>query len=128
MTFHRTQRPAPGAGAAGSLAVAFTTGLHAAFYASVAFMVIAAVLSGLRAGRRPRPAGQPPAPAKAPEAGKLKPARPDAVGVGGGGDAEFTGADLLQHHAGDADDGRRHVPQTRRVAGIGDLLRDTGSL
>ncbi len=33
----------------GQLAQAFTTGLHAAFYASVAFMVIAAVLSGLRA-------------------------------------------------------------------------------
>jgi MFS family permease len=32
----------------GSLADAFTTGLHAAFYASVAFMVIAAILSGLR--------------------------------------------------------------------------------
>ncbi len=34
----------------GKLADAFTTGLHAAFYASVSFMVIAAVLSGLRAG------------------------------------------------------------------------------
>jgi EmrB/QacA subfamily drug resistance transporter len=33
----------------GQVAEAFTTGLHAAFYASVAFMVIAAVLSGLRA-------------------------------------------------------------------------------
>jgi EmrB/QacA subfamily drug resistance transporter len=33
----------------GQLAEAFTTGLHAAFYASVSFMVIAAVLSGLRA-------------------------------------------------------------------------------
>jgi EmrB/QacA subfamily drug resistance transporter len=33
----------------GQLAVAFTTGLHAAFYASVGFMVLAAVLSGLRA-------------------------------------------------------------------------------
>jgi EmrB/QacA subfamily drug resistance transporter len=32
----------------GTLAVAFTTGLHAAFYASVAFMVIAAVLSATR--------------------------------------------------------------------------------
>jgi EmrB/QacA subfamily drug resistance transporter len=32
----------------GALAVAFTTGLHAAFYASVAFMVIAAVLSATR--------------------------------------------------------------------------------
>jgi MFS family permease len=32
----------------GSLADAFTTGLHAAFYASVAFMVVAAILSGLR--------------------------------------------------------------------------------
>ncbi len=33
----------------GSVATAFTTGLHAAFYESVAFMVIAAVLSALRA-------------------------------------------------------------------------------
>jgi EmrB/QacA subfamily drug resistance transporter len=33
----------------GQVAEAFTTGLHAAFYASVSFMVIAAVLSGLRA-------------------------------------------------------------------------------
>ena len=33
----------------GQLAEAFTTGLHAAFYASVSFMVIAALLSGLRA-------------------------------------------------------------------------------
>jgi hypothetical protein len=32
----------------GTLAAAFTTGLHAAFYASVAFMVIAAVLSATR--------------------------------------------------------------------------------
>jgi EmrB/QacA subfamily drug resistance transporter len=33
----------------GQPAAAFTSGLHAAFYASVSFMVIAAVLSGLRA-------------------------------------------------------------------------------
>jgi EmrB/QacA subfamily drug resistance transporter len=33
----------------GQVAAAFTTGLHAAFYASVSFMVVAAVLSGLRA-------------------------------------------------------------------------------
>jgi hypothetical protein len=32
----------------GATAAAFTTGLHAAFYESVAFMVIAAVLSALR--------------------------------------------------------------------------------
>jgi MFS family permease len=32
----------------GEVADAFTTGLHAAFYESVAFMVIAAILSGLR--------------------------------------------------------------------------------
>jgi len=39
----------------GSLAAAFTSGLHAAFYAMVIFMVIAAVLSALRGGRwRPR--------------------------------------------------------------------------
>ena len=36
----------------GALASAFTTGLHAAFYESVAFMVIAAILSALRGGRR----------------------------------------------------------------------------
>jgi hypothetical protein len=36
----------------GALASAFTTGLHAAFYASVGFMVIAAILSGLRGGKR----------------------------------------------------------------------------
>ncbi len=34
----------------GALAVAFTSGLHAAFYASMGFMVLAAVLSALRAG------------------------------------------------------------------------------
>ncbi len=37
----------------GQLAAAFTTGLHAAFYESVAFMVIAAILSAMR-GRPPR--------------------------------------------------------------------------
>jgi len=36
----------------GQAAAAFTTGLHAAFYESVGFMVIAAVLSALRGGRR----------------------------------------------------------------------------
>jgi EmrB/QacA subfamily drug resistance transporter len=34
----------------GALAVAFTSGLHAAFYASMGFMVLAAILSALRAG------------------------------------------------------------------------------
>jgi EmrB/QacA subfamily drug resistance transporter len=34
----------------GSLASAFTTGLHAAFYESVSFMVIAAILSAIRGG------------------------------------------------------------------------------
>ena len=39
----------------GALAVAFTSGLHAAFYASMGFMALAAVLSALRAGSaRPR--------------------------------------------------------------------------
>jgi len=37
----------------GQAAAAFTTGLHAAFYESVGFMVIAAVLSALRGGRTP---------------------------------------------------------------------------
>jgi hypothetical protein len=41
----------------GEVADAFTTGLHAAFYASVIFMVIAAVLSALRAGGIRRPGG-----------------------------------------------------------------------
>ncbi|MFZ0003130.1 MAG: MFS transporter [Trebonia sp.] len=55
----------------GQVADAFTTGLHAAFYASVIFMVIAAVLSALRAGgiRRPGRSGS-----------SLQPAVPDAVG------------------------------------------------
>jgi hypothetical protein len=34
----------------GALAVAFTSGLHAAFYASMGFMALAAALSALRAG------------------------------------------------------------------------------
>ena len=38
----------------GHLAAAFTTGLHAAFYASMGFMALAAVLSATR-GRSPRP-------------------------------------------------------------------------
>jgi EmrB/QacA subfamily drug resistance transporter len=37
----------------GSLAAAFTAGLHSAFYVLTGFMVIAAVLSGLRAGSLP---------------------------------------------------------------------------
>ncbi len=38
----------------GPLAAAFTSGLHAAFYASMGFMVLAAVLSALRAGSAKR--------------------------------------------------------------------------
>jgi hypothetical protein len=34
----------------GNLAAAFTTGLHAAFYTSMGFMVLAAALSAIRAG------------------------------------------------------------------------------
>jgi EmrB/QacA subfamily drug resistance transporter len=37
----------------GALAAAFTSGLHAAFYASMGFMVLAAILSALRAGSAP---------------------------------------------------------------------------
>ncbi len=37
----------------GRLAVAFTSGLHAAFYASMGFMALAAALSALRAGSYP---------------------------------------------------------------------------
>jgi EmrB/QacA subfamily drug resistance transporter len=40
----------------GAAASAFTTGLHAAFYALMGLMVIAAALSAARAGRRSRPA------------------------------------------------------------------------
>ena len=36
----------------GQAAAAFTTGLHAAFYESVGFMVLAAILSALRGGRK----------------------------------------------------------------------------
>jgi EmrB/QacA subfamily drug resistance transporter len=43
----------------GRLAAAFTTGLHAAFYASVTFMVLAAALSAIRAGRKPHPSPGP---------------------------------------------------------------------
>jgi EmrB/QacA subfamily drug resistance transporter len=44
----------------GALAAAFTHGLHAAFYASVTFMVLAAVLSAIRArSARSAAAGQP---------------------------------------------------------------------
>jgi MFS family permease len=39
----------------GSLASAFTTGLHAAFYESVSFMVIAAVLSAIRGSGKSKP-------------------------------------------------------------------------
>jgi EmrB/QacA subfamily drug resistance transporter len=39
----------------GQAAAAFTTGLHAAFYESVGFMVVAAVLSALRGGRKQDP-------------------------------------------------------------------------
>lgn len=35
----------------GHLAEAFTTGLHAAFYASMVFMALAALLSATRSGR-----------------------------------------------------------------------------
>ena len=41
----------------GHLAAAFTTGLHAAFYTLMAFMILAAVLSAARG--RPAPAPEP---------------------------------------------------------------------
>jgi EmrB/QacA subfamily drug resistance transporter len=47
----------------GPLAAAFTSGLHAAFYASVSFMVIAALLSALRAGGMGKVGGSREAPA-----------------------------------------------------------------
>ena len=43
----------------GHLAAAFTTGLHAAFYTLMAFMVLAAVLSAVRGRPAPAPGGQP---------------------------------------------------------------------
>ena len=55
---------------------------------------------------------------------ELQPAVPDAVdGVVGGREAEFAGPDLVQHHAGDADDGRGDVAQRGRVGGVGHLRR-----
>ena len=102
----------------GQVADAFTTGLHAAFYASVIFMVIAAVLSGLRAGgiRRPGRSGS-----------SLQPAVPDAVGrFAGRGETEFAGADLVQHDPRHADDRRRHVLEAGRVGRAGDVLRHVG--
>ena len=47
----------------GPLAVAFTSGLHAAFYASMGLMVIAALLSLTRAGRGMRDSRSVPEPA-----------------------------------------------------------------
>lgn len=47
----------------GSLAVAFTSGLHAAFYASTGLMVIAALLSATRASRGTRNSTSVPDPA-----------------------------------------------------------------
>jgi EmrB/QacA subfamily drug resistance transporter len=55
----------------GALATAFTSGLHAAFYASMGFMVLAAALSALRAG-----------PAKA---GRAEAGRAEAGGAKAGG-------------------------------------------
>jgi MFS family permease len=96
----------------GPLAAAFTTGLHAAFYESVGFMVIAAILSALRGS---------------PARKDLQPAVPDAVdGVVGGRVAKLARPDLVQHHAGDADDGGGDVPQRRRVGGVGHVLRHPG--
>jgi len=102
----------------GQVADAFTTGLHAAFYESVIFMVIAAVLSALRAGgiRRPDRSGSP-----------LQPAVSAAVGgFAGRGEAEFAGADLVQHHPRHIDDRRRHVLEAGRVRRVGDVLRHAG--
>jgi hypothetical protein len=51
----------------GPLAAAFTTGLHAAFFESVGFMVIAAILSALRGSpNRGTPGGSPREPKAAP--------------------------------------------------------------
>jgi EmrB/QacA subfamily drug resistance transporter len=102
----------------GQVADAFTTGLHAAFYESVIFMVIAAVLSALRAGGIRRPGGSGPS---------LQPAVSDAVGgFAGRGETEFARADLVQHHPRHVDDRRRHVLEAGRVGRVGDVLRHAG--
>ena len=101
----------------GQVADAFTTGLHAAFYESVIFMVIAAVLSALRAGGIRRPGGS---------GSSLQPAVSDAVGFAGRGETEFAGADLVQHHPRHIDDRRRHVLEAGRVGRVGDVLRHAG--
>jgi MFS family permease len=103
----------------GAQATAFTTGLHAAFYESVAFMVIAAILSALRGSpREPKAAS-----------GELQPAVPDAVDrVVGRRQAELARAHLVKHHAGHADDRGRDVPQRRGVGGVGHLRRHLGPL
>jgi EmrB/QacA subfamily drug resistance transporter len=93
----------------GSQAAEFTAGLHAAFYESVGFMVIAAILSALR-GRGGR---------------SLQPAAPDAVyRVIRWGEAELAGADLVQQRGGHAHDRRCQVLEADRVGGVGDVLRD----
>jgi EmrB/QacA subfamily drug resistance transporter len=102
----------------GPLAAAFTTGLHAAFYESVGFMVIAAILSALRGS-----------PSRGTPDGELEPAVPDAVDrVVGGRQAELARPDLVQHHAGHADNGRGDVAQRGRVGGVGHLWRNAGPL
>ena len=102
----------------GPLAAAFTTGLHAAFYESVGFMVIAAILSALRGS-----------PDRGTPDGQLQPAVPDAVDrVVGGREAEFARPDLVQHHAGHAHDRRGDVAQRGRVGRVGHLGRHPGPL
>jgi EmrB/QacA subfamily drug resistance transporter len=118
----------------GQLAAAFTTGLHAAFYASVAFMVVAAVLSALRgrgAGRATGSGASDGAGRGAPGEGdtaSLQPAGPDAVGVLRRRDAEFASMDLVQHHACHVHDDGSDVAQAVGVGGGSEVVRNPGSL
>ena len=97
----------------GQAASAFTTGLHAAFYESVG-------LHGDRRGpvRAPRRAE-----AAVPDTCYSQPFLMLSAASSAGARAELAGADLVQHHAGHAHDGGRHLLEAARVGRVGDVLR-----